>query len=50
MSTWRFSQGVRQCGAARYHHGGQHQGATIGKVTIADTGRFLRYDGGTEPW
>jgi len=24
--------------------------ATIGKVTIADTGRFLRYDGATEPW
>jgi NAD(P)-dependent dehydrogenase (short-subunit alcohol dehydrogenase family) len=24
--------------------------ATIGKVTIADTGRFLRYDGVTEPW
>jgi NAD(P)-dependent dehydrogenase (short-subunit alcohol dehydrogenase family) len=23
---------------------------TIGKVTIADTGRFLRYDGVTEPW
>lgn len=23
---------------------------TIGKVTIADTGRFLRYDGATEPW
>jgi len=24
--------------------------ATIGKVTIADTGRFLRYDGATEAW
>jgi len=24
--------------------------ATIGKVTIADTGRFLRYAGATEPW
>jgi len=24
--------------------------ATIGKVTTADTGRFLRYDGVTEPW
>ena len=23
---------------------------TIGKVTIRDTGRFLRYDGVTEPW
>jgi NAD(P)-dependent dehydrogenase (short-subunit alcohol dehydrogenase family) len=23
---------------------------TIGKVTLADTGRFLRYDGVTEPW
>jgi NAD(P)-dependent dehydrogenase (short-subunit alcohol dehydrogenase family) len=23
---------------------------TIGKVTINDTGRFLRYDGVTEPW
>jgi NAD(P)-dependent dehydrogenase (short-subunit alcohol dehydrogenase family) len=23
---------------------------TIGKVTIADTGKFLRYDGVTEPW
>jgi NAD(P)-dependent dehydrogenase (short-subunit alcohol dehydrogenase family) len=23
---------------------------TIGKVTISDTGRFLRYDGVTEPW
>jgi NAD(P)-dependent dehydrogenase (short-subunit alcohol dehydrogenase family) len=23
---------------------------TIGKVTVADTGRFLRYDGVTEPW
>jgi len=23
---------------------------TIDKVTIADTGRFLRYDGQTEPW
>jgi NAD(P)-dependent dehydrogenase (short-subunit alcohol dehydrogenase family) len=23
---------------------------TIGKVTAADTGRFLRYDGATEPW
>lgn len=23
---------------------------TIDKVTIADTGRFLRYDGATEPW
>lgn len=23
---------------------------TIGKVTIADTGEFLRYDGATEPW
>ena len=23
---------------------------TIGKVTIGDTGRFLRYDGVTEPW
>jgi len=22
---------------------------TIGKVTIADTGKFLRYDGVTEP-
>lgn len=22
----------------------------VGKVTIADTGRFLRYDGATEPW
>lgn len=24
--------------------------ATIGKVTIADSGRFLRYDGAAEPW
>ncbi|HTY92771.1 MAG TPA: SDR family NAD(P)-dependent oxidoreductase [Steroidobacteraceae bacterium] len=23
---------------------------TIGKVTVADTGKFLRYDGVTEPW
>ena len=23
---------------------------TIGKVTIRDSGRFLRYDGATEPW
>lgn len=23
---------------------------TIGKATVADTGRFLRYDGMTEPW
>ena len=23
---------------------------TIDKVTLADTGRFLRYDGATEPW
>ncbi len=23
---------------------------TIGKVTIADTGQFLKYDGTTEPW
>jgi NAD(P)-dependent dehydrogenase (short-subunit alcohol dehydrogenase family) len=23
---------------------------TTGKVTIADTGKFLRYDGATEPW
>jgi hypothetical protein len=23
---------------------------TIGKATIADTGRFLRYDGAVEPW
>ena len=23
---------------------------TIGKATLADTGRFLRYDGATEPW
>ncbi|MGH8260726.1 MAG: SDR family NAD(P)-dependent oxidoreductase [Steroidobacteraceae bacterium] len=27
-----------------------HMIATIGKATIADTGRFLRYDGATEPW
>ena len=24
--------------------------ATIGKSTLADSGRFLRYDGATEPW
>jgi NAD(P)-dependent dehydrogenase (short-subunit alcohol dehydrogenase family) len=23
---------------------------TIGKLTLADSGRFLRYDGMTEPW
>jgi hypothetical protein len=23
---------------------------TIDKATLADTGRFLRYDGVTEPW
>jgi hypothetical protein len=23
---------------------------TIGKATIEDTGRFLRYDGAVEPW
>jgi hypothetical protein len=23
---------------------------TIDKVTLADTGKFLRYDGATEPW
>jgi NAD(P)-dependent dehydrogenase (short-subunit alcohol dehydrogenase family) len=28
----------------------QHMIRTIGKVTISDTGRFLRYDGVTEPW
>jgi NAD(P)-dependent dehydrogenase (short-subunit alcohol dehydrogenase family) len=27
-----------------------HMIDTIGKATIADTGRFLRYDGATEPW
>ena len=27
-----------------------HMIATIAKVTLADTGRFLRYDGATEPW
>ncbi len=27
-----------------------HMIETIGRVTIADSGRFLRYDGATEPW
>ncbi len=27
-----------------------HMIATIDKATLADTGRFLRYDGATEPW
>lgn len=27
-----------------------HMIATIAKATLADTGRFLRYDGATEPW
>lgn len=27
-----------------------HMIETIGRVTIGDTGRFLRYDGATEPW
>lgn len=27
-----------------------HMIATIDKVTLADTGKFLRYDGATEPW
>ncbi len=28
----------------------RHMIETIGKVTILDSGRFLRYDGATEPW
>jgi NAD(P)-dependent dehydrogenase (short-subunit alcohol dehydrogenase family) len=28
----------------------RHMIETIDKVTIADSGRFLRYDGATEPW
>lgn len=28
----------------------RHMIETIGRVTIRDTGRFLRYDGATEPW
>jgi hypothetical protein len=27
-----------------------HMIATIDKVTIKDTGHFLRFDGVTEPW
>lgn len=27
-----------------------HMTATIDKLTLADTGRFLRYDGQAEPW
>jgi hypothetical protein len=27
-----------------------HMIDTIDKITIADSGRFLRYDGETEPW
>ncbi len=31
-------------------HRGEHDQARPEKSTIADTGKFLRYDGVTEPW
>jgi NAD(P)-dependent dehydrogenase (short-subunit alcohol dehydrogenase family) len=40
----------RYAGMLTMHFTVSNMIATIGRVTLPDTGRFLRYDGATEPW